>query len=247
MVRTTVVASRSHAGQLVAAHILDSVLAKGDEPFLLGCPAGRTPVTTYAALRPLANARGVDLSTLQIVMLDEYVVDGELCQWSAHYSCRRFIRESLVDSGVVSLSQVRWPDPHRPGDYDDWIAAAGGLDMVILGCGSSDGHVAFNPPDTPADSRTAVVQLAESTQRDNLATFPMFTSHTDVPTAGVTIGLGAIRGAGSVVMMLLGEEKEPAFARLTAMTAFDPSWPASILHECDCGWLVADRAAAGIQ
>ena len=247
MVRTTVVASGSDAGQLVAGHILDAVAAKAGEPFLLGCPAGRTPVTTYAALRPLADARSVNLSSVQIVMLDEYVVDGELCQWSAHYSCRRFIRETLVDSGVVKVSQVHWPDPHFPGHYDEWIAAAGGLDVVILGCGTSDGHVAFNPPGTSADSPTAVVQLAESTQRDNLATFPMFASYADVPTAGATIGLRSIRAAGSVIMMLLGEEKGPAFARLTAMTTFDPLWPASILHECDCGWLVADRAAAGTQ
>jgi glucosamine-6-phosphate deaminase len=247
MIRTTVVDSRAHAGELVAAHVLDAVVAKGDEPFLLGCPAGRTPVTTYAALRPLADARHVDLSNVQIAMLDEYVVDGELCQLSAHFSCRRFIHEAVVDSGVVAPSQVHWPDPHSPGSYDDWIAAAGGLDVVILGCGTSDGHVAFNPPGTPADSPTSVMQLAESTQRDNLATFPLFNSHTDVPTAGVTIGLGAIRKAGSVVMILLGEEKGPAFARLTAMTTFDPLWPASILHQCACGWLVADHAAAGVR
>ena len=80
MVRTTIADSRAHAGQLVAGHILDAVAAKAGAPFLLGCPAGRTPVTTYAALRPLADARGVDLSHLQIVMLDEYVVDGELCE-----------------------------------------------------------------------------------------------------------------------------------------------------------------------
>jgi glucosamine-6-phosphate deaminase len=246
-VRTTVVPSRTHAGQLVAAHIIDAVVAKAGAPFLLGCPAGRTPVTTYAALRPLANARRVDLSTLQVVMLDEYVVDGELCELSAHYSCRRFIRKALVDSGVVALSQVHWPDPHSPETYDDWITAAGGLDVVILGCGTSDGHVAFNPPGTPADSPSLVVQLAESTQRDNLATFPQFNSHVDVPTAGATIGLRTIRAAGSVVMILLGEEKGPAFARLTAMATFDPLWPASILHACEDGWLVADDAAAGMR
>ena len=244
--RTSVVDSRTSAGHLVAGHILDAIAAKADAPFLLGCPAGRTPVTTYASLRPLAEARRVDLSNLQIVMLDEYVVDGELCQLSAHYSCRRFIREALVESGVVALPQVHWPDPHSPGSYDDWITAEGGLDVVILGCGTSDGHVAFNPPGTPADSPTVVVQLAESTQRDNLATFPLFNSHADVPTAGATIGLRSIREAGSVVMILLGEEKGPAFTRLTAMNTFDPLWPASILHECEVGCLVADSAAAGI-
>jgi glucosamine-6-phosphate deaminase len=247
MVRTTVVDSPTHAGELVAAYILDAVAAKAGAPFLLGCPAGRTPVTTYAALRPLADARSVDLSNLQIVMLDEYVVDGELCELSAHYSCRRFIRQALVDSGVVALSQVHWPDPHSPGSYDDGIAAAGGLDVVLLGCGTTDGHVAFNPPGTPADSPSLVVQLAESTRHDNLATFPLFGSHADVPAAGATIGLRTIRAAGSVVMILLGEEKATAFARLTAMTAFDPLWPASILHECEVGWLVADQAAAGIR
>ncbi|MGE0307912.1 MAG: 6-phosphogluconolactonase [Acidimicrobiia bacterium] len=247
MVRTTVVPSPAHAGQLVATHILDAIVAKAGTPFLLGCPAGRTPVTTYAALGSLARARCIDVSNLQIVMLDEYVVDGDLCDVSAHYSCRRFIRETLVDSGVVTPSQVCWPDPHSPATYDDRIAAAGGLDVVILGCGTSDGHVAFNPPGTPADSPSSVVQLAESTRRDNLATFPLFNSRADVPSAGATVGLRTIREARSVVMILLGEEKGSAFARVTAMTAFDPEWPASILYECEDGWLVADEAAAGAR
>jgi len=244
-VRTTLVDTGEAAGQLVAAHILDAVEAKAGAPFLLGCPAGRTPVTTYAALGPLAAARRVDLSNVEIVMLDEYVVDGELADLAAHYSCRRFIREALVDSGVVALSKVRCPDPHSPGSYDEWIAAAGGLDVVILGCGTSDGHVAFNPPGTSAESPTQVVQLAESTQRDNLATFPEFNSCDEVPGAGATMGLRTIRAARSAVMILLGSEKVKAFERTACMTAFDPQWPASILHLCEDGWLVADEAAAG--
>jgi glucosamine-6-phosphate deaminase len=100
---------------LVAAHIINAVVAKAGAPVLLGCPAGRTPVTTYAALRPLAKARRVDLSNLQVVMLDEYVVDGELCELSAHYSCRRFSGRLYESSRFAHLPHdQRGEEAHEP-------------------------------------------------------------------------------------------------------------------------------------
>ena len=234
-------------GELVAGHILDAVAAKAGAPFLLGCPAGRTPVTTYDGLGALAAQRRIDLSKVKIVMLDEYVVDGtELCDPEAHYSCRRFIREHLVGS-AVEASQVHWPDASSPGAYDESIERAGGLDVAILGCGTSDGHVAFNPPGTDPDSPTRVVRLADSTRRDNLATFPKFAALDEVPRAGATMGLRTIRAARSTVLMLLGQAKSTAWARLTSSDTFDPEWPASVIHLCRSGWLVADEGAAGRQ
>jgi glucosamine-6-phosphate deaminase len=110
------------------------------------------------------------------------------------------------------------------------IAAAGGIEVFLLASGASDGHVAFLPPGSPAGGHTAVVPLAESTRRDNLATFPRFTSLDEVPARGVSVGLATIAGARSLRLVLHGAGKRDSAARLLALDGFDESWPASIVH-----------------
>ena len=54
--------------------------------------------------------------------------------------------------------------------YERTIKNVGGLALTFLGLGSN-GHIAFNEPGTPFDSRTHVVALSESTRKANAAFF----------------------------------------------------------------------------
>jgi oligopeptide/dipeptide ABC transporter ATP-binding protein len=251
-------ASEEAVGRLVAARVLDRLsAAPADRPFALACPAGRTPLSTYAALGRLAAEREVDLSRVVITMMDEYVhhrAGGiELCAPSSHYSCRRYVDDQLLPLVNADLpparrirpGNVRLPDPTDPSAYERQLADGGGIDVVLLASGASDGHVAFNPPGSARDSITRVVALAESTRRDNLDTFPEFSGLDAVPEWGVTIGLGTILRARHAVMMLLGRGKSAALGRLLACEGFDASWPASIIFEHPDPWIVVDHAAAG--
>jgi len=246
----TVVATPADAGELVAGLVWDRFAAR--EPggrFLLALPAGRTPVTTYAAMVAGARHRSLDLTDLVVVMVDEYLgPDGKLCDPDAHFSCRRAIEHDLalpLRAAGLQPEHVWCPDPHDPGAYDEAIAAAGGLDLVLLASGGSDGHVAFNPPGTPSDSVTRVVTLAATTRADNVRTFADFTCADDVPTAGVSVGLATVSSAREVVLLLLGAEKRESLRRVTTATGFDASWPATILHDSRRALIVADVAAAG--
>ncbi|NYI72697.1 glucosamine-6-phosphate deaminase [Naumannella cuiyingiana] len=247
-------------GAAVAGRIVDDLTTalRGGRRFVLGCPGGRTPVSTYHALAALAAARELDLSGLVIAMMDDYVVpDGT--SWrnvdgDAHYSCRRFARVEI--QGVLNrvLPTDRWvrdehvwfPDPKDPAAYEERIADAGGIDCFLLASGAGDGHVAFNPPGSPVDSLTRIVRLGEQTRRDNLATFPGFGGLDDVPTHGVTIGIGTIvRHSASAPMILLGADKRHAYTRLTTGEGYDPEWPATVYRLVPPAMLYADRAAAG--
>ena len=232
----TIVATPGDAGTLVADRILDAYTAS-DGPFHLGCPAGRTPRTTYAALGRRAAERGVDLHRLVIVMMDEYLVDGVLAPSTAHFSCRRFMDEHLLPH--VGPRPVRCPDPNDPAAHDEIP-----IDLFLLASGATDGHVAFNPPGTALDSPTRVVELAESTRRDNLQTFPAFAALDDVPRFGVSAGLHTITAAGAAVLLLLGATKAASYRRITAVDDFDPSWPASVIHRCPDPLIVVDEVAA---
>jgi glucosamine-6-phosphate deaminase len=196
-------------GRTLAREIVDA------QPRLLGCPGGRSLLTTYRRLP--------ELPATTIVMMDEYV---PVPPPDAHYSCRGFAERELPRT-----REVWFPDPDDPAEYDERIAAAGGIDVFLLASGASDGHVAMLGPGAPRDGRTSLVELAETTRRDNLATFPEFSSLDEVPTRGVSVGLATIADARALRLVLHGGHKRHAIERLLALDRFDPAWPASIVHE----------------
>jgi glucosamine-6-phosphate deaminase len=92
--------------------------------------------------------------------------------------------------------------------YEARIAAAGGIDIQILGIGT-DGHIGFNEPMSSLASRTRIKTLTEQTRRDNAR---FFESPEDVPRHVLTQGLGTIREARHLLLIGLGSGKAPAIA-----------------------------------
>lgn len=248
-------------GESLAGRILAGVRAAGvaGRRYLLGCPGGRSPMSTYQALGRQAAAAHASLRHLVIVMMDNYLAPTAAggfmdCPDDAHYSCRRFAREEIwqpLNAGLspearIPRENVWLPDPGDPAAYETRLADAGGIDLFILASGASDGHVAFNPPGSRADSVTRIVPIAAATRRDNLATFPAFGGRLeDVPEYGVSVGLGTIaERSREAVLVIHGAHKREALRRLAACDRFDPAWPASIIHRCRQPRLLVDRAAA---
>jgi glucosamine-6-phosphate deaminase len=261
LVEPTVFDGPEAVGRALAALIADRIEEAGaGRTFLLGCPSGRSPWTTYVALAREVAARHLDLTGLVIVMMDEYVErdDGtgemRLIDPTAPHSCLRFGQTEIVDRLNAAAGQGRgitrdryWvPDPAAPGDYDRNIADHGGVDLFILASGAGDGHVAFNPPGTGPDTATRVIRLADQTRRDNLHTFPSFGKDIDrVPRYGVTVGVGTIREQSKqVVMVAHGAPKARAVRRVVAADGYRPEWPATILADCARPLLFIDEAAA---
>ena len=224
-------------GEELATHIVDRVRATG-ERFLLGCPTGRTPRPIYDALA----RRGADLSNVVLVMMDEYLVDGRHAPPTAPWSCHAFVRRHIT----FKVASVWFPDPNDPAAYDARIADAGGIDLFLLASGASDGHVAFNAPGSPRDSRTRIVPLSETTRRDNLQTSPSFGPLASVPRSGVTVGIETIAAAREAVMVVWGESKRLTLQRMRQTDRYDPSWPATVIHECAVREILCDATAAAL-
>lgn len=248
-------------GEAAAALVLDRLdRAPRSRPFVLGCPGGRSPLPTYAALARQASAGGHDLSRCVIAMMDEYLVDGPDGTLVAEtpaalHSCRRFGRTEIVErlnAGLPPAHRIRpahlWvPDPADPDAYERRLDGALGVDVFLLASGASDGHIAFNPPGTAPDARTRVVALPESTRRDNLQTFPSFGGDLSaVPAHGVTVGVATIREVSrEVVMLVHGAHKRAAAAQLRDAAHYDPAWPATVVAECRSPHLFVDADALG--
>jgi len=245
-------------GEHLAARLLGDIEAarKSGRRFLLGCPTGRTPRPVYAAMAARLAAAPQDLSQLVLVMMDEYlVVAGKGfvdAPWSKEWSCHRFARVEIADrfnAGLTEEQRLRkesiwFPDPRNPESYDKRIADAGGIDFFILASGASDGHVAFNPPGSPRESRTRIIQLSEETRRDNLTTFPAFGTLDAVPTHGISVGIDTIVSAKECAMLVSGAAKRLTLERMSKADHYDPQWPATLIHECAVREILADADAA---
>ncbi len=259
-VRPIIFADRESLGRALAAELADSIETAIAERsrFVLGCPGGRTPVSTYEALADEFARRGTDISGLVIAMMDDYVM-ATPGGWAhvpedAHNSCVRFAKaeiQQVLNRGLTAEhripdSAVLLPDPADPAAYETQLDELGGIDFFLLASGAGDGHVAFNPPGSDIESDTRVVELAEQTRRDNLATFPDFAGLDEVPTHGVTVGIGTIRRVTKRgAMIAVGADKREAVRRLTEGEGYDPSWPATVYRTIPGVGLYIDEAAAG--
>lgn len=257
--RVRVFPDADEMGDALATRIASGINQAREEGrlYLLGCPGGRSPRTTYAALAAQVRERQIDLRHVVIVMMDDYLIaegnDLRRIDPTAHCSVERFAREQIcsplnsaagTDMGIPDDS-VWMPDPRDPEEYDARLQAAGGINLFILASGDSDGHVAFNPPGAPRESRTRIIDLAESTRRDNLGTFPQFRGLDDVPRHGISVGIATIvENSHEAVLVAPGESKRTAVERILAARDYDPQWPASVLACCRQPSLYADLLSA---
>lgn len=240
--------------------ILDDIEAAsaGNRRYLLGCPGGRSAAETYRVLGRDAASRNIDMSCTVVVMMDNYVEarDNEFvhCPDDAHYSCVKFAREKirevinrdLPDDRRIPDESVWFPDPRNPMEYELRIEDAGGIDLFLVASGATDGHVAFNPPGSARTARTRIIELAETTRRDNLGTFPEFSSIDEVPRYGVSVGIDTIVShSRKVACVIHGVHKRLALHETVARRKYDPDWPISLIHEASTIGIFTDEAAAG--
>ena len=185
----------------------------------LGLPTGGTPMGMY---KELVNDTHLSWWNVTTFNLDEYV--GIEPTHSESY--KNFMKRNLHDHIDIDLFNVWFPD--QTDDYDFMIQAAGGLDLTILGIGTN-GHIAFNEPGSPFNSKTRIVDLSEQTIKDNSR---FFNSLEEVPTHAITMGLETIMKSKEILLIAQGKKKldiikEAMFGDITE------DIPASILQNHD--------------
>ncbi|HIY66061.1 MAG TPA: 6-phosphogluconolactonase, partial [Candidatus Agrococcus pullicola] len=145
MAEVIIVDSAEEAGALVGGAIGDAISQKPE--FVLGVATGSTPLTTYRSLAEVIRERGIDVSRVRAFALDEYLGLPE----GHPESYRTVVDREVVNVLGLSPENVRVPDgdvSHAETactDYELAIRAAGGVDVQLLGIGTS-GHIGFNEP-----------------------------------------------------------------------------------------------------
>lgn len=224
-----------------AADIVEDAVRSLREP-VIGLATGSTPLPLYDELVRRHREDGLSFATTHAFMLDEYVglPDGhpEMYRTVIH---RDFVaRVDLDPARFHALDGLAADLDVESERFEAEIAAAGGIDLQILGIGT-DGHIAFNEPGSPFHSRTRVERLTEQTRRDNAR---FFGGDIDaVPRKCLTQGLGTIMSARRVVLIARGEAKAHAVRQLVEGPV-STQWPASVLQRHPNVTVLVDEAAA---
>jgi glucosamine-6-phosphate deaminase len=209
-----------------AAKILLAAI-RHDPHIVLGLPTGRTPVHMYERVVSECSREYHCFRDVVSFNLDEYVGIGQ----SHPGSYFTFMKRHLFDHIDIDPANAHIPNGAAAdlsaecARYESAIADAGGLGLTFLGLGAN-GHIAFNEPGTPFDSRTRVVALTESTRAANASFF----SDGNVPTHAITMGIATILASKSIVLLASGEKKRTAIERLRG-GEISEEFPASALWQ----------------
>ena len=210
---------------------------------VLGLATGSTPIGLYSQLVEWYKQGDLSFAGIRSVNLDEYLGLAPTHEQSYRY----FMQQNLFDHIDIKPENTHVlnglaKDPNAEcAAYNKLIAELGGIDLQLLGMGHN-GHIAFNEPGTPFGSVTHIVDLAESTIRDNSR---MFRSIDEVPRQAFTMGLKNIMNAKKILILANGANKAKAVYGLVKGEVTE-NVPASVLQlHPDCT-LVCDEAAASL-
>lgn len=232
-------ASRTAADHICAA-INAHVPAGG--PFVLGLPTGSSPRGTYAELVSRHRAGRVSFRDVATINMDEYVGLAQVHPQSYH----SYMRRNLFDHVDIRDSNIHIPDGNASNldqeclDYEDKIAALGGIDLFFSGVGH-DGHIAFNVAGSSLRSRTRVQKLNQQTIAANARFFDG--DDKQVPTHAVTVGVGTITDARQVLVVVSGEEKALALKH-GVEGSVTHMWAITALQMHSDAIIIADEPAA---
>ena len=224
-----------------AAEIVIDVVKKNPNA-VLGLATGSSPIGLYQTMAKDCKENGTSYKNVSTVNLDEYV--GLTADHDQSYAY--FMRKNLFDNLDIDQTNTNLPcgsasDLKKECDRYNALLETKKQDVQVLGLGSN-GHIGFNEPGTAFDSVTHVVDLTESTIKDNSR---LFASVDEVPRQALSMGIKNIMNAKSIVMVVSGKNKAAAL-RGMVKGEITPELPASILQLHPFVTVVCDKDAASL-
>ncbi|MFT0849958.1 glucosamine-6-phosphate deaminase [Achromobacter sp. F4_2707] len=229
----------SSIAEHVSSILITKIKSKPD--VVLGLATGGTMEPIYARFVERVRQQKVDVSRLTSFNLDEYVGLGP--DHPKSYSA--YMRQHLFQHLEFDPTRLHVPDGLAPDleqhsrEYSAKLEQTGGVELQLLGVGSN-GHIGFNEPGTPFDSRCHVVQLSERTRIDNSR---FFEGDAIVPASAITMGMVEIMQAREVLLVATGENKAEIVAEWYRREVTE-AVPFTILKKHQRARIILDEAAA---
>ena len=209
---------------------------------VLGLATGSTPIGLYDLMVRDFEQNGTSYKGIRSVNLDEYVgLSADNVQSYAYFMKNHLFDKVDIDKNNTHLPCGTATDKKAECKRYNELLKKLVPDVQILGIGSN-GHIGFNEPGTEKNSVTHVVDLTESTIKDNSR---LFARIEDVPRQAFTMGLKNIMNAKKILILANGANKAKAVYGLVKGEVTE-NVPASVLQlHPDCT-LVCDEAAAAL-
>ena len=228
------------AANYVAARI-NEAKPTPEHPFVLGCPTGSSPLGMYRRLIELHKAGKVSFANVVTFNMDEYVGLPRDHKESYHsFMWNNFFSHIDIPAENVNILDGNAADPEAEcRRFEEKMASYGGVDLFMGGVGP-DGHIAFNEPGSSLTSRTRMKTLTQDTI---IANSRFFEGNTDlVPKTALTVGVGTVMDARSVLLLVNGHNKARAL-RHGVEGGISQMWTISALQMHPKAIIVPDEAA----
>ena len=212
-----------------------------ERPFVLGCPTGSSPLGMYRKLIELNKAGKVSFANVVTFNMDEYVgLPREHSESYHSFMWNNFFSHIDIPAENVNILDGNAPDPVAECKrVEDKIKSYGGIELFMGGVGP-DGHIAFNEPGSSLTSRTRMKTLTQDTI---IANSRFFEGNVDlVPKTALTVGVGTIMDARSVMLLVNGHNKAVALHH-GVEGGISQMWTISALQMHPKAIIVADDAA----
>lgn len=228
------------AARYVAARINEANPTK-EKPFVLGCPTGSSPLGMYKELIKLNKEGKVSFANVVTFNMDEYCNlprDHEQSYYTFMWT--NFFNHIDIPRESVNILNGNAEDPiEECKRYEEKILSYGGIDLFMGGVGP-DGHIAFNEPGSSLTSKTRMKTLTQDTI---IANSRFFEGNVDlVPKTALTVGVGTVMAAKSVLLIVNGHNKARAL-RHGVEGGISQMWTISALQMHPKALIVADEAA----
>ncbi len=219
-----IIADTYEEGAKKAADIIEK-LVRENPACTLGLATGSSPVGMYKELARRCKDEGLDFSKVHSVNLDEYVG----LEPTHDQSYRFFMDDNLFNH--INIDKKNTYVAKGTGDIEanlkefNEILDKTDIDLQVLGVGP-DGHLGFNEPGETLYENAHKEVLDESTIDANTR---FFACRDDVPRYALTMGMGNIMKAKTLLMIISGN-KQDAATKLLMQNKIDPKCPATFMR-----------------
>lgn len=206
---------------------------------VLGLATGSTPIGIYDKIVESYNQKKVSFKDVTTFNLDEYVgLKPENDQSYAYYMNKHLFSHIDIPPYQTHLPNGMAQDIEEESARYDAMLDAQPVDIQLLGLGHN-GHIGFNEPDVNLSGSTHAVKLKAETLEANAR---FFASMDEVPKYAITMGVGSILKANTIVLAVRGADK----AKIVKEALTGPittSVPASLLQTHARVIVLLDREA----
>lgn len=242
--RVIILDDYSLVSRWAANYVVEKINQKNptaENPFILGCPTGSSPLGMYKELIRLYNEGKVSFQHVVTFNMDEYVGLPEEHPESYHsFMWNNFFNHIDIKKENVHILNGNASDLlEECENYERQIEQFGGIDLFLGGIGP-DGHIAFNEPGSSLSSKTRIKTLTTDTIIANSRFFDNDISQ--VPRQALTVGVGTVMSAREVLVVCNGHKKARALKHAIEESV-NHMWTVSAIQMHPHGIIVCDEPA----